>query len=391
MKEVARMSYQQRKQLMAELGADKLWSFSAVNLYHTSKYVYFLRYLEHVDPDMPPNVYGILGNLIHETIEKFYHNECPYGEMVENFENFWQMDVELLDIKFNRTDNEKNDKLKAKYHTSLTHFFNNHKPIGYPVRTEQQIIAQVDDEFFLGYIDFMFIDNDGNINIVDWKTSTVYSKKDMLEKGKQLLLYALAVHQMKGIPYSKIKCAWNFLKYTNVTITQLNGKEKVSRIERCQISEKLASYVKKWMNKLGYEEADITSALVEMAATNSIDALPGEVKSKFLFDDCYVYIDVNEDVISMLINDLSETVKEIREKTAEYKETLNDKLFWDDDEGLKAQSYYYINICDYSADKIAPLADYLHRQDVNKNTGLTDVVETKSFSATDNWLNDLFG
>ena len=43
------------------------------------------------------------------------------------------------------------------------------------------------------------------------------------------------------------------------------------------------------------------------------------------------------------------------------------QCFWDDEEDVKAQSYYFANLCAYSATKHLPYKAYLEKFDANKN------------------------
>ncbi len=47
-------------------------------------------------------------------------------------------------------------------------------------------------------------DKDGNYNILDWKTSSIYKGEKALNECGQLVVYAIGLHQM-GVPFEKIK------------------------------------------------------------------------------------------------------------------------------------------------------------------------------------------
>ena len=66
-------------------------------------------------------------------------------------------------------------------------------------------------------------------------------------------MYSIALHQM-GIPFEKIKIAWNFLKYQCVTVQSKKGVKKVREIERFELGEKLQANAKMWLKEFGYEE-----------------------------------------------------------------------------------------------------------------------------------------
>ena len=69
-----------------------------------------------------------------------------------------------------------------------------------------------------------------------------------------------------------------------------------------------------------------------------------------------------------------------------------EKLFWDDDESLKKQSYYYNNLCGYSIPTIKPYKNYLDRTTAEKNGNIfeNNKKNDNEFAEDDlSWLNDL--
>lgn len=383
--------------LKDKLDVDRLWSFSRVDQYLTSKYVYYLNYIKKAKKDSEQSIYGIMGGLIHDTIEKYYLNEITKNDLYKQFENFWFLNVDTLDIKFDRTDNEKNNKIKSKYYECLKHFMINHIPIKDDMVTEQFITIKIGKYYFQGYIDSCIKDKDGNFTVLDWKSSTIYSKKDINKKARQLLLYSYGLYQ-KGVPIDKIKAAWNFLKYVNVEVQQANGKTKIRQIERNKIGEKLQSNVKMWAKKLGYSQDDISEFYKSMILSNSIDSLPDNIKSKFNIKDCYLHVEVSEYAFDQLEKELEDAVDEIVSKTQEYFETFNEKIFWDDEETLKKQEYYFYNLCDYTPNTVKPFKEYLdkiNKEKEEKQNGVdlmgyvNDDSSTKEESNED-WLKGLF-
>jgi RecB family exonuclease len=63
-----------------------------------------------------------------------------------------------------------------------------------------------------GYIDLWYFLK-GELHIIDLKTSSKYSAKDMIHKQRQLILYAYALEKL--YPEIKIKLYFNMLKYAN--------------------------------------------------------------------------------------------------------------------------------------------------------------------------------
>ena len=204
-------------------------------------------------------------------------------------------------------------------------------------------------------------------NIVDWKTSTKYSGKTAEEKCGQLVVYAIGLNQT-GIPMDKIKICWNFLKYVSIQYEQANGAVKTREVERYKIGESLQANAKTWLKKLGYanEADDYLKALLD---TNSIDCLPEDVQKKYVISDCYVYIPLTEELINKWKETIILTIKDVKLREQDYKETKNDKVFWDTNESVQSQSYYFSTLCGYSPNLHLPYKAYLDRLEATQNGG----------------------
>lgn len=396
---MARLTYEELNAIKAKLGVDTLWSWSRYHTYHTDPYSYLLRYIKHIKPDRTDGRYGASGSSAHEILEKLYLGKIQYEDMPDE----WDTQVMLLDmsgLKYNRSDEEKNNKIASKYEYCVKHFFQNHVMVKSKPLVEEFVVMKVGNYYFNGYIDFMHeevvTDEDGNekrmLYITDFKTSTIYTGQKAIDESGQLTLYAEAMRQKLGIPLENIVIRWNFLKYVTVGEPTVKGEIKYRNIERHQIGEKLSSKAKLHLKRAGYTEEEISNFILQMIDENSIDCLPEEIKSKYTFDDCYVNIELNEDTINELKNEIIETLDTIGRLTEEYKETEDDMLFYQ--EVNKQDEYYYFNLCDYSRSIHKPWNDYLNDMNMfsnDKDTGnVANIIADNQTEEDDlTWLDDL--
>lgn len=365
-----RLSFKELDKIKKKYGVDTLWSFSRFDSYRTSHYEYFLKYILKAKPlSKTDSAYAPIGGAVHDILENFYTGKTAYQEMIKEFEDVWTVNVDTLGFTFNKDDNDKDKSIGDKYYKDLQHFFTHYNSIGSSVACETFVPIKItDDIVFQGYIDAVYKDADGFYNIVDYKTSTMYSGKAIDDHAAQLVLYSEGLHQM-GVPKDKIKCCWNFLKYVSVDYQQVNGKIATSHIERCLLGEKMVSKAKVWLKKLGYlNQSD--ELLTEMVATNSLDCLPDDVREKFTVRDCYIYVDDIFEKFEELKEEIINTIMLINNKTGEYQFSHDDHVFWDDEETCKKQSYYFSNLSDYSIDQLKPYKEYIDKLEREKNDPL---------------------
>lgn len=378
------------------LGTDRLNSWSRVNCIHNSLYEYYLKYILHKEEDRDDSIYKVTGGISHDILEKYYTAQIPYDAMVEEFEDGWTTAFDIAELKFVRGDGDRNKSIANKYYYDLKNFFSTHERIKDRIDIEQFITVKIGEEYYQGYIDAKVTDYDGNITILDWKTSSIYKGDKAKNECGQLVMYAMALHQ-QGIPYEKIRIAWNFLKYQCVTVQSKKGVKKVREIERCELGEKLQANAKMWLKDAGYSEEQVFEYLDQLVQTNDITVLPEEVQNKYEFHDCYVYVDLTEELINHWESFIIDTMKLIREKEKKYLDLKEngkfeeaDKLWWEDEESLKKQSYYLTNLCGYSANLHKPLKAYLEKLDSNKNGDILGQKKEDEYDVDDlSWLNDL--
>lgn len=359
------------QKLKDKYGVDIIYSFSRINCYKNCSYSFYLKYIKHIK-GTNDSIYAVLGTQFHDLLEKLYNNEVKQEDLPELCDNII-LNAELSDLRFNKSDKEKNDAIANKYYACIRHFFSNHKLVTQKVISEQEIVIKIKDNIFRGFVDAIHKDGDNYI-ITDYKTSTIYTGDKISKEGNQLALYALGLHQ-KGVSIDKIKIRWEFLKYISVSYQLKNGKTNTSNYERHCWVAKLSAQLRKVLKELGNEDFIIDMMINESINNNSIDNLPDEVRAKFTLTDCYVYIPFNQEVVDNLINDLDDTIKEIES----LKNTNNEDL-WNKDLTEK-ETYWCGNLCEYTASQCRCYKNFLENSELFKKENNKNINE--------DWLKEL--
>lgn len=375
---MARKTSKQLEKLKKKLNVHQLYSWSRYNCFKNSVYEYFLKYILKIKEDRDDGIYGVSGNACHSILEKFYSNEIKYEDMLQEYENYL-FTFNAGELKYDRTNEEKNNNIAHKYESCIRHFFQNHNVINKKVEIEKFIIIKINSFIFQGYIDFIHKEN-GCFIITDWKTSSIYTGKKIDKEKGQLILYAEGLRQL-GIPLENIKIRWNFLKYVTVIVQQANGKTTERNILRSEIGISLKSNAKMWLNKTKcYSDEEIESYLDLLSMTNDISCLPKDIQSKYNIRDCYVYIPFTQEEIDNLKLDIIHTIVDISKKELRYIKTKNESVWWE--EITDAKSYFFANLSGYSANLHKPYAEYLEKR---KNR-----IESADSNEDDlSWMDDL--
>ena len=170
-----------------------------------------------------------------------------------------------------------------------------------------------------------------------------------------------------GIPLDKVKICFNFLKYCNVQYHQKNGAVKERQVERYKLGDSLKTNVKMWLKAGGYSEDEVEDYLKLLIDTNSLDVLPDDVRDKYVITDCHVFIPFTQELIDKWTNMIVSTIQDINMREKDYEETKSDAAFWDSEEDVKAQSYYFSTLMGYSANLHKPYKKFLDKLENQKN------------------------
>ena len=363
-----RLTFEELENIKKKYDVDRIWSYSRINTFLTSPFEYALKYVDGMkkQEDRQDSIYTSLGTAAHQCLEDYYTNKIQFDEMYEQFCDSWTTCYDIANLKFDRCNEEKNLSIAEKYKLNMQYFFKNHVAYPYKVLIEKPVVIDVNGNIFIGYIDGLYKNDNGDIIIVDFKSSSAYSGKALEDHSQQLKLYALGIHQATGIELSKIHGCFNFLKYVTIEYTQANGKVKTKNAERKDLGEALQTNLKVWIKRLGYEDK-MDEFLKMVLDDNDIKGLPEDLRSKYKIHDCHVFVDTSKEAIDKLVDEISTTIKDIELREQDYNQTKSEKCFWDTEESIKSQSYYMANLMAYSPNLHKPYAEYLSKLEASQN------------------------
>lgn len=292
------------------------------------------------------SIYGIMGGKIHDVLEDIYNDRATKEDLLPALQRELD-DAELIGVDFPR-DFRGNNSIKENWVASITDFCNNFEKIpGDNFITEQEVIYKVSDRrYMVGYIDLISVidEVEKTIEIYDFKTSTQFSKKDLLHHGRQLVLYAMAKEQ-EG--YTVKNVAWIMLKY--VTVSYMGYKTVKSKkktlitkvVQRSKIATELAPVVENMMYEKGYDDVTIEMYISKIKQSKSINDLPDSIRNEFKFEQ---YIEQYE-----LTDEKREEVLEyINSRADKFEELWNkDEEEWTPLEITEKDNFYCNNLCSH--------------------------------------------
>lgn len=306
---------------LVEKYSDKfpIFSYSKCSTLDSCPYEYYLARIKGV-PTVT-NIYSVLGEHVHNILESLYRNEIEFSKMNELFYDRF-LETELKGFVFTK-DKDRNKLMSSNYEKNLKDFFLTHNKIKERVFCEKEVWVDLDGDVFVGYIDCLIKDGD-KFTILDYKTSSIngYKGEEQGKKAMQLLLYAYALIQA-GIKKENIKVGWNMLKYTKISHKEYTkkGVEKIKEkiVERRNKIKDISSWIEKDLKEFypDLTEWDYEMIVCDCIDNHNISSLDERIKERFTFEDCIIYVDVNDENINNMINYLKKKVLQIKRRTEE--------------------------------------------------------------------------
>lgn len=178
------------------------YSFSRLETFHNCKRAFYNDYV--IKQRGGDNVYSYCGTVTHELaqgiIQDTETNDGAVSKFIEAIDEMELMGLEWM-----------SDKVRDNYVEAVTHFLNNYNPDQNDTyRIEDYFEIEIGGYVLRGYIDLWYRVG-RKIYIVDYKTSTKFSAKDLPKKSRQLILYG--IHLSEKYPDYEIILQFNMMKY----------------------------------------------------------------------------------------------------------------------------------------------------------------------------------
>lgn len=245
------------------------------------------------------NVYSSAGSVVHDVLEGIMNNEKIEEDLLPAIEKELE-NLELLGLEFPKG-RDGSDSIKQGWVEDMTHFAKTYKAPKGIFETEQLFIYKTKGGNYLqGYIDLIKKNNDGTISIYDYKTSSMYTKENLKDHGRQLLLY-MAGKEQEGISVKSV--SWIMLKYAEIRFmgkktAKSKEKTEISKvIERRKIAQEMSKYVEQDLYEAGYDDLDIECIIQSFKETNMFTSLPDDIANNYKMLPCVMKYEVTQELL----------------------------------------------------------------------------------------------
>lgn len=303
----------------------KFWSISKINNFNNCKRSFYYTYIN--KKEQKQNIYSILGSSVHADYEDFIEGRTDKLEP-NNFKEAW-IKTGIFGIKF------MSDSVKNNWKKDIDEMYKWYKkPSGELLSEVGFILKLSENDYLQGYIDLIKIFEDGSVGIYDYKTSSKFDKKKMIEAGRQLAVYQLAIKELYNLDV--IENGWIMSKYLTVKVGDYKPKNIVSAREWVS---KCSSQIINLNKKEKYIDNDLLNMLLSKCEIdNNIDILPQEIKDRISVETCFVSYEVTEDVEKETKAYILNTIKEIE------KLNIEEERDWE----VNVNEFFCSNLCSFS-------------------------------------------
>ena len=177
---------------------DMTWSYSRISSFDSCPYYFYLKYIGGEEDE--PRFYAQYGSFMHRLLERFYRSEISKSEMLTEF---------LLNFSTEVRGDRPGGNIVQNYIQKGSEYLRSFEPFPYKmVDVEKRVEFEIAGYKFLGFIDYLGMDEDGDYVIIDNKSRDLSPrskrKKPTVKDGeldsmlRQLYIYSSAIKQEFG-------------------------------------------------------------------------------------------------------------------------------------------------------------------------------------------------
>ncbi len=319
------MGKREQDQKLTEL-RDKgieIYSISRIDAINHCLYAAYRTYKLHERGEN--NVYAILGGDIHDVLEGITNGEKTEADLLPAVEDELT-DLEMLGLDFPK-DQMGGDSIRQNWIANISNFcvtYEAPKNKGDLKAEELFIFKTPKGRYLQGYIDLQRIRSDGSIDIVDYKSSSLYKGADLKSHQRQLILYVLGKEQ-EG--YKVNSASWMFFKYVSVEYkgyktSRSKNETLISKVmERRKVITELLPMLVERMNKAQMDSLDIEVIVDQMLESQTIDAMPKELREDIKIKPYVLEADLSDEAKKECIEYIDNTIdmwESLSDNEAEY-------------------------------------------------------------------------
>ena len=331
----------------------EVYSISRLNTINQCPYQAYLQYVKGVNGKS--NIWALAGNEIHTVLEKCIHGEIEDSKSALRKAINDELDyANTLGIDF-PLDRNDNPTIRNNWIANMTVFADHFKVPDGKFETEKFVLYPIDDKAWMqGYIDLIRYNDDGSIDIYDWKTSSQFDKNHLIEAGRQLIFYMLAMRRLNKTVKS---INWVMLKYATISWMGKNGKTQTKTVEWRKVGTEMKKKVEKDMISAGYNDIDIEMRLQFLIEDGDFSRQVPEVQEKYKLSPYVRNYEITDERIEETLNYIKESIAKFRE-------------FGDVEDNYKPldcyeNSFFCHNLCSFGKEKCRWYADYLVECEIN--------------------------
>lgn len=241
----------------------EFFSHTKIDNYVQCQMQYKYKFIDKIKSEFKDNIYTDMGTLAHDLTEKYItHKEINRKELLD--------DYEIQSIHFANLNGIPEDfplitslKHYIKYSSFLDEKRNSKSEFEVPLYLKLKEEGKK-EYWYVGFIDMIEHNEDGTVNLYDFKISNKsgYTGKKLNKASIQLYTYAYLYEKLYNKKVKSIK--YVFLKYCDISFKDSNNKDrKTSGIERCKIKDEFEK-------KDGKSNLTINDNILELTCSDDI-------------------------------------------------------------------------------------------------------------------------
>lgn len=255
------------------------------------------------------NVWALCGGRIHSVLEAIVNDKATEADLLPAMKEELN-DLDIFGIDFPK-DSKGGTAIRDGWIANMEHFCKTYKsPKGKSLQTEVEVhYTTPKGNKLIGFIDLLRTLKDGSVEIYDYKTSSMYTKDELLKKGRQLVVYSLAEEQL-GKTVKNV--SWIMLKYVDITYmgyktVKSKAKTELKKtVERRKIVKELESSIRTELAEQNCSDIEIDFLIEDALKSNEI---PTQVAHLYKIRPCVITYEITDEIKQECIEYIDNTIE----------------------------------------------------------------------------------
>ena len=242
-----------------------VYSHSRIGTFENCPYQYKLRYIDRIKPEIQNTIEAFMGDMVHRSLEDLYKRKkskkrVSKESLIKFYRDTWEKNYSE-DIRIVKEDLTA-DNYRKMGESFLIDYYRTYEPFDQltilGLATTDRMFLPDGNQWHVR-IEKFACDDEGNYQVIDYKTNAMWKDQQEADEDRQLAMYSIWVKN-KFKDAKSVKLVWNMLAFNKEVVSERSDEELknlqneiVAKIKEIENAKEFPRNVTKLCDYCGYK------------------------------------------------------------------------------------------------------------------------------------------